>query len=445
MTEEKIQVMLVDDIADTRENMKKLLFFEDDIEVVGTAGSGEEGIEIAKKLNPHVVIMDINMPGIDGITAAEILTREVPGIQIIMMSVQGETDYIRRSMLAGAREFLIKPPTVEQVVTSIRRVYALSKQVRGQMQLLQQAQAAVAAIPQTGGQAGAHGQHPGQGAGGKGKGGELIAVFGTKGGVGTSSIAVNMAIAIQEQQPDARVAVLDGNTEFGDLSVLLNLNVQRTIVDLLSVEELEGQVQFVQDAFVPHASGIKVMPGSSPAEAELVSSEQMKRVIDALRGMFNYLIFDTRPTFGEPILTILDNADTIVLVTTADIPSIRNARLFFEVADQLEYPKEKVVLVLNKYDTQGTVSSQAIQASIKHPIVAELPRDDRVANAAIQQGLPYVMGNPRSHLSIATSTLARKLRGVTVEEQQPEAHKQTKAVEEAPVKKRSLFGKLFGR
>src|SRR5687768_7731879 len=89
MSQAKIRVLLVDDIADTRENMKKLLFFEDDIDVVGSAGTGEEGIALAKELLPDVVIMDINMPGIDGITAAGILSRELPAVQIIMMSVQG--------------------------------------------------------------------------------------------------------------------------------------------------------------------------------------------------------------------------------------------------------------------------------------------------------------------------------------------------------------------
>ena len=105
----KIRVLIVDDIPETRENLRKLLFFESDIEVVGAATSGEEGITLAGELKPDIVLMDINMPGIDGITASEAITQQVPFTQIIMMSVQGEADYLRRSMLAGAREFLIKP------------------------------------------------------------------------------------------------------------------------------------------------------------------------------------------------------------------------------------------------------------------------------------------------------------------------------------------------
>src|SRR5919108_3167955 len=105
----KIGVVIVDDIADTRENLSKLLMFERDIEVIGTAGSGPEAIELSRKLAPDVVLMDINMPEMDGIKAAELLSSELPAIGIIMMSVQGEQDYLRRAMLAGAREFLVKP------------------------------------------------------------------------------------------------------------------------------------------------------------------------------------------------------------------------------------------------------------------------------------------------------------------------------------------------
>jgi pilus assembly protein CpaE len=439
MSQETIRVLLVDDIADTRENLKKLLFFEEDIVVVGAAGTGEEGIELAKQLNPDIVIMDINMPGIDGITAAEILTRELPGIQIIMMSVQGEADYLRRSMLAGAREFLIKPPSAEQVITSIRRVYELGRAQRSQM-AAQSVQAPIVVVQEVQSAA------PIQVAARSARHGKVVAVFGSKGGVGTSSIAVNLAIALREQQSEARVAVVDGNTEFGDLSVLLNLNADRTIVDLIDVEELE--TQYINDVFIPHASGIKVLPGSPPMEAELVTNEQMRRVITALRLEFDFIVFDTRPTFGEPILTILDGADSVVLVTTADIPSIRNSRLFFEVAEQLNYPPDKVRLVLNKYEPQGNVSSAAIQASIKHPIIVELPRDDRAASSAIQQGLPYVMGNPRSQLAQGTVKLARALIGAQ-EERAPEVERKaargSASLQPMQQPKRALFGKLFSR
>src|SRR5512146_1441168 len=93
----KIRVLVVDDIIETRENVRKLLFFEDDIEIVGTASNGREGIDLAGKLMPDIVLMDINMPGMDGIAASEAIAAQYPSVQVVMMSVQGEADYLRRS------------------------------------------------------------------------------------------------------------------------------------------------------------------------------------------------------------------------------------------------------------------------------------------------------------------------------------------------------------
>ena len=116
---DKIRVLIVDDIPETRENVRKLLAFEADVEVVGVAGTGREAVQLARDLQPNIVMMDINMPDMDGITAVEMITRDVPIAQVIMMSVQSEADYLRRSMLAGARDFLTKPFTSEDLVSTI--------------------------------------------------------------------------------------------------------------------------------------------------------------------------------------------------------------------------------------------------------------------------------------------------------------------------------------
>src|ERR1700738_734923 len=124
---EPIKVLIVDDIASTLDNLQKLLSFEPDIQVVGTAMNGKEGIEQAQKLAPDLVLMDVNMPIMDGIQATETLAQEVPGSPVIIMSVQGERDYLRRAMQSGAREFLIKPFSGDELIASIRRVYQLEQ------------------------------------------------------------------------------------------------------------------------------------------------------------------------------------------------------------------------------------------------------------------------------------------------------------------------------
>ena len=121
---DRIRVLIVDDISETRDHLSKLLGFEADIDVVGVAASGAEAIERALALVPDIVLMDINMPDMDGIATTEQLAIKCPTAAVVMMSVQGEADYLRRSMLAGAREFLVKPFSSDELNTSIRQVWA---------------------------------------------------------------------------------------------------------------------------------------------------------------------------------------------------------------------------------------------------------------------------------------------------------------------------------
>ena len=120
---DRISVLIVDDMAETRENLSKLLFIEPDLEVVGAAASGEEAIKMAVELQPDIILMDIMLPGLDGLTTTQQILQQVPQTRVIMMSVHGEADVFRRAMLAGAKEFLIKPFSGDELIGSIRRVY----------------------------------------------------------------------------------------------------------------------------------------------------------------------------------------------------------------------------------------------------------------------------------------------------------------------------------
>jgi pilus assembly protein CpaE len=99
---EKIRVLIVDDLPETRENVRKLLQFESDVDVIAQAASGEQAVELAKEHAPDIILMDINMPGLDGIAASQTIMQSVPSAQIVIMSVQSEADYLRRAMLAGS-------------------------------------------------------------------------------------------------------------------------------------------------------------------------------------------------------------------------------------------------------------------------------------------------------------------------------------------------------
>ncbi len=425
MTEEKIRILIVDDIPETRENLKKLLYFESDIEVVGAATSGEEGIELAKQCQPHVVLMDINMPGMDGITASEAITQEVPFAQVIMMSVQSEADYLRRAMLAGARDFLTKPFTSDELISTIRRVHEMAASRRMAMPVPQVAGPGIGVVP----------------AGPPPQLGKIITVFSSKGGVGCSMIAVNLALALKKlTEPDGKVALVDASLQFGDIGVMLNLQPVRSVADLATqIEELDSYL--IETVMIPHQSEIRaLLSPPRPEMADLITPDHIKTILEELRKSFDYIIVDTWTALHDLVLRVLDISDRILLVTIPDVPSIKNVRLFFDVTEALEYPADKLILVVNQADRRaGGISVKLIEENLKHPVAARIPFDDRTALLSINQGVPFVLGDRRNPLAQAIFKLGEVLIK-DLEEKEEEAVAQMEAKE---TKSRVRLGRLF--
>ncbi len=427
---DKIRVLIVDDIPEMRENIRKLLAFENDIEVVAVAGTGHDGIECARQYKPNIVLMDINMPDMDGITAAGSVIQEVPTAQVIMVSVQSEADYLRRAMLAGARDFVTKPFSAEELISTIHRVHKMG---------LARAAAAppvMPAVPMSG--------QPTAGSLGGYRQGKVVAMFGAKGGIGTSVVAINLAVALTRQ--DRKVALVDASMHFGDVGVLLNLQATRSIADVSKViSDLDAEL--IETMLTPHSSGVKALlaPGR-PELAELVSAEHLKAILTEMRSMFDYIIVDTARTLKDEVLAVLDNADRIVLLGTPDIPSIKNARTFFEVAEALAYPQGKTLFVLNKMDRRSLISAKDIESHIKHPVSAQLPMDEVTAVSSINKGVPFV-NDPRSKstaLAQAVIQLADKL-VVELQPVEETASGLVAAAETSEDVARKRLGRLFNR
>src|ERR687897_869227 len=267
---DQIRVLIVDDIPETRDHLTKLLGFESDIDVVGSAASGAEAISLATSLTPDVVLMDINMPDMDGIATTEMLAREVPTAAVVMMSVQGEADYLRRSMLAGAREFLVKPFSSDELTASIRQVSARERDKQSRIAVTTLTTAGISTN--------------GTKSGDPGEPGQVVAVFSPKGGVGRTTVAVNLAVAAATEL-GKKVVLVDGSFQFGDVGVLLNLNPKnKSIADL--VPELDaGESDSLETFVINHSAGIGVLLAPpSPEMAELITPAGVKRVLEALRA-----------------------------------------------------------------------------------------------------------------------------------------------------------------
>jgi pilus assembly protein CpaE len=371
------------------------------------------------------------MPDMDGITAAELIVQAVPIAQVIMVSVQSEADYLRRAMLVGARDFVTKPFSAEELISTIRRVHKTG---------LARAQAAPPPGPMMpGGMTG-----PGAPIRPK-REGKVVAAFGTKGGIGTSMVAVNLAIGLSRN--DHKVAVVDASLHFGDVGVLLNLQATRSIADIIQViADLDAEL--IDSMLTPHTSGIKALlaPGR-PEMAELVTAEHIKSIVAEMRGMFDFIVVDTTRSLKDDMLAILDTADRIVLLGTADIPSIKNARAFFEIADALSYTAEKIMFVLNKVDRRSVISVKDIETHIKHAVAAQLPMDEATAVSSVNKGVPFVV-DPRAKTTPLAQAIFQLSDRLTTElepavEVAPAAAQATAETPEDVARKR--LGRLFSR
>jgi pilus assembly protein CpaE len=391
-----IHVLIVDDIAETREHLARLLGLEREIDVAGMAASGEEAIRLAMELRPDVILMDINMPGMDGIAATEAISQRLPSSAIIMMSVHGEAEHLKRAMLAGAREFLVKPFSSDELATSIRRIH--ERELVRQQQLV----ASSGTGPGTGP---ADGDSPR-------RDGQLLVVFSPKGGSGRTTLATNLALALM-RETGSRVALVDANLQFGDVGVLLNLNPKnRSILD--AIEGGEPDADIIESVLVDHSTGIRVLLAPpAPEGADLVTAPVLRRILDHLRASHDYVVVDMPSGLTDHSLAVMDAADQIVLVSALEITTIKNVRLFLEVADQLDYERSKIRLVINRSDSAQGIRINDVEASIRRPIDGTIVSDGRLAVLAVNRGVPFVVSHPESTLSKDIIKLARTLVGET--------------------------------
>ncbi len=385
-----IRLLIVDDIASTRENLQKLLSFEDDIEVVGMAADGREALEAAHRLQPDIVLTDVNMPVMDGIQLTETLASELPTSPVIIMSVQGERDYLRRAMQAGAREFLIKPFSHDELVAAVRRVYQL-EQKKGTF-LARTAPAAPVAEPQatTGGR------------------GDVILVFSGKGGVGKSLIATNLAVALADESK-ARVALVDLDLQFGDVGVLFNLDHSRSITEL--VDGTSGiDDESLREALAAGPSGVKVLLAPiSPELADLVTSEHVRTIIAELRRTFDYVVVDSASHLSEFNLEVIELAQHVLVVTALTIPAIKDAKLTLKVLESLSVDAGKILLVVNRVDGHADFNQESIEQSLRTAVAVQIPHDPRVVGDAITRGVPFVTAHADTEVSRAVKELATRL------------------------------------
>jgi pilus assembly protein CpaE len=340
------------------------------------------------------------------------------------MSVQSEQEYLRRAMLAGAREYLIKPPDTDELIRTIRHVYKL-RQTRPHMATPQDAPAA-----STAGQ------------------GHVIAVFSPKGGAGCTTVSTNLAIALK-RITGKRVALVDGNVVFGDIGVTLNIVANKTVADLAPrTNDMDGKL--LDDVLATHASDVRVLlapPDSQSGEG--ITGEQLRAILEGLRKNYDYVVVDTQTSYDDRTLTMLDTADRIIALMTLELSTIKNVRLFLEIAAPLGYADDKLMLVLNKADSRLGIRADGLEQQMRHKIVAQIGNAPHDVTLSLNQGVPLVWERQAHPIANAITTLA----AVVAKELDPSvtitpvaaATPEAATAPQQPARKPSFWERLFGK
>jgi pilus assembly protein CpaE len=408
ISEQKITVLIVDDIPETRENIRKLLQFENDINVIGMARNGHEGIDLAKELKPDVILMDINMPDIDGITVTEEIKKINPVSQIVILSVQNDPNYMRRAMLAGARDYLAKPPTVDELISAIRRAGVMAQAEKSKSSQ---------ALPDRKLPAGIASYSSGMMSYGK-----IITVYSPKGGTGCTTIATNLAVTLNNDETS--VLIVDSNLQFGDVAIFLNEQGKFSVIDLTSrADELDPEV--VDSVLIKHShSGVKILAAPyRPEHGENVTAEQFTKILHYLRQLYSYVIIDTSSTLTDITLAAIDASDIVILITTQEIPAIKNARLFLDVSEALGIEKQRLLFVMNRFDKRIGITPEKVSENFKQEISAVIPFEDRIVVPSVNRGLPFMLGDKSKPVAKAFLVLVESIRKRLAEineQQEPE-------------------------
>ncbi len=368
-------------VVDDDPNVQRLLTYtlkQEGYEVV-VAADGAEGFRLWGAEQPALLLLDVMLPKLDGYqVAGKIRAEEGAGshVPIIMLTAEREVEQKVRGLRAGADDYLIKPFHPAELLARIKSLlarFAPRELLVGRPPL-----------------------------------GRIVAFYGAKGGVGTTTIAINAAIALHREL-GRKVCLVDGNLQFGDHRVFLDLGLDRkSIVDVVTAPTID--LDLIKQVLVKHDSGIDLLLAPpNPETAELVTQDHMPLVLDQLRGLYDYTLIDIDKRLDEVNLHILDAADTMFVVMTADLSCLKNVRLVLETIGHLGYEKQKVQLVLNRSNAFTGINVKNAENALKRQIDHQVVNEYRGAISALNSGAPFMFTKADSILGRSLLEFARAL------------------------------------
>ncbi len=379
------RVLVVDQDFETRAELQKGLVRAQFI-VVGGVGYGAEALSLAAELKPNVVMVGVEEPPARAHQTIESLTELLPDSPVLAYSSMTSADSARKSVLAGARDYLTKPLKMDEVVKAVHS--ALSQQERRRA------------------------LRSGEPVSDLRSAGMVITVFGAKGGIGKTTIATNLATAFVAMNAGSAV-VVDVDTIFGDAAMMLDVPVETSLVEAAEkADDLDRES--LGSYLVRHQSGVKVMPAPfEPVDWRNVSPEAVKKVLTLLAQTHDFVVVDCPTGFTDLVAVALEKATVVLLLTSLDITSVKDSTTALKLLGSGINNDDKIKLIVNHATNANSLREDDVSTVLRREVFWSIPHDEEIASSA-QLGTPVVIDRPLSSVSTTITELAATLAGVEV-------------------------------
>ena len=377
-----LEVVVVDPDSNSRADTNRALAMAR-FTVSGEAGYGIDAVTMAREKNPDVVVLAMEEPVARASQTMSALADALPETPIIVYSSLSDAASVRRAMVSGARDYLVKPPRPEELARAIYSV--LEQEERRRTRLTGQTASSAAR-------------------------GTVITVFGAKGGIGKTTISTNLATALC-RNTNSSIAIVDMDTRFGDVAIMMDVVVEFSIADVgRNIEQVDRES--IRDYLVQHNSGVEILPAPlHPTEWGALHRQHIARVIELLAQTHDYVIVDTPGAFNELVATALEMADIILLVTSMDIASIKDTALALEMLRAASVSEDKVKLVINHSTSSNSLRAEDVERVLEYEVYWRIPHDVAVSNSN-QLGQPIVLAKPYARASRAIMDMSYNLAGL---------------------------------
>ena len=387
---EMVTVLLVENNAQLMKHMQKTLGLIDKVDLINTSLLAQEALDVIRDQKPLVALVDYNLPDMNGINLTEIIRKEFPGTQVIVISQDNYTDVVLQAVRAGACDFITHDVSVKELTDVLTRAATLAVQDRSKLSAF-----AGMATPER------------KVAVPSGSQGKVVAVYGAKGGIGTTTVAANLALALMDRDHDARVVLVDGAIQYGDVHLMFNELGQASVMDLVPrLNELD--IELVENVMLfNRPTGISILPAPPrPEFAEKITGEAFARILEFLRRHYDYVVLNTDSYVSDAVLAALDASEVVVLLTAQSINAIRNTRLFLDLWNAMGMTRDRIQLVISRYDPTSPITTERVGGRLKFPVNMVLPEDNEAARKADALGQPALRSTRDSAFSKALYGLA---------------------------------------